>query len=465
MTNNETENGIKATIVLDGYRKERPVGAQGIKRSGRSVYIVALPLSLIRYVLPEVDPDKPIDRNRKVSKDRAQKAGQYYLDNPDSWIFPPLLVDTEGTLDFTSVTPIQTGEGLIEFGKLEIPFSSRTDFYILDGQHRVCGINMALAGLEGKLKSEDIELKKLRANNASGLEIQAQEQAIEKTKERVARFGIDTITVEICTDVNQTMHQNWFVTIADTAKGINASERVRLDEINMTSTLAKEIADKHPLFKGQIKGEDRIEMRKNLAVRSKATIYSIANVRDWVRNIAFGVGGKETALQQKFMNRDDVYNAAHTFFDTLVSEIPDFKKLVTESIDGREFRDNSLYSSPTMIRALSSAFYEIVLGAPVMDPKTFKTDIQINTNGLDKFKKLLRSLTPEMDYVYKNNNRRVKSGWYETTLFRGGAAAPQSGFQDRKKMVGLLVNWADSGRVFDPKKPVADSGADKKKGA
>jgi len=464
MTNNETENSNRPSIVLDGYRKARPIGAQGITRSGRSVYIVALPLSLIRYVLPEVDPDTPIDRNRKVSKERAQKAGQYYLDNPNSWIFPPLLVDMEGTLKFSSVTPIQTGEGLIEFGQLEVPFSSRTDFFILDGQHRVCGINMALAGLEEKLKVEETALKKLQANNSSSLEIQAQQQAIDKTADRIRRFDVDTITVEICTDVDQTMHQNWFVTIADTAKGINASERVRLDEINMTSTLAKEIAEKHPLFKGQIKGEDRVEMRKNLAVRSKSTIYSIANVRDWVRNVAFGVGGKETALQQKYMSRDDVYSAAYAFFDALVTEIPDFKRLVTESITGREFRETSLYSSPTMIRALSSAFYEIVLGSPVMDPNTFKTDMQINTNGLDKFKKLLRLLTPEMEYVYRDNSRRVKQGWYNTTLFRDDAAAPQSGFQDRKKMVELLVRWAESGTIFNPSKPEAENTSEYKKG-
>ena len=157
------------------------------------------------------------------------------------------------------------------------------------------------------------------------------------------------------------------------------------------------------------------------------------------------------------MSRDDVYNAAFTFFDVLVAEIPDFKKLVTENITGREFRDISLYSSPTMIRALSSAFYEIVLGSPVMDANTFKTDMQINTNGLDKFKKLLRLLTPEMEFVYRDNNRRVKQGWYKTTLFRDDAAAPQSGFQDRKKMVELLVKWAESGAVFNPPKPEAEN--------
>jgi hypothetical protein len=117
-----------------------------------------------------------------------------------------------------------------------------------------------------------------------------------------------------------------------------------------------------------------------------------------------------------------------------------------------------------MIRALSSAFYEIVLGSPVMDPNTFKTDMQINTNGLDKFKKLLRLLTPEMEYVYRDNSRRVKQGWYNTTLFRDDAAAPQSGFQDRKKMVELLVRWAESGTIFNPSKPEAENTSEYKKG-
>ena len=40
-----------------------------------------------------------------------------------------------------------------------------------------------------------------------------------------------------------------------------------------------------------------------------------------------------------------------------------------------------------------------------------------------------------------------QNDWYATQLFREGATAPQSGFQDRARLGNMLADWSQKGKI------------------
>lgn len=133
----------------------------------------------------------------------------------------------------------------IEVGVLQIPLAIDDAMIILDGQHRVAGLVKAyretLASISNLVderdrlmdqESDPLQRERLRVLNTELATLQALE----------GRFQRDTVTVEIRTNTPRDLHKEWFVTIADNAKGINKSERARLDTINMSSLAAKKSA-------------------------------------------------------------------------------------------------------------------------------------------------------------------------------------------------------------------------------
>lgn len=131
----------------------------------------------LRDILPKVEPGEKIDTNREVKEDKCYKLRDYFIENPASWIMPPILTDTElnltmeksGTLsmDTPQLLGLPEEQALdIEIGLLNIPMSMGVSpLIILDGQHRVCGLVMALAKAEADRKSALEELALLDAQN------------------------------------------------------------------------------------------------------------------------------------------------------------------------------------------------------------------------------------------------------------------------------------------------------------
>ena len=269
------------------------------------------------------------------------------------------------------------------------------------------------------------------------------------------RFNRDTVTVEIRTNTPKELHKEWFVTIADNAKGINKSERARLDTINMSSLAAKQICDKHQLLAGNIgdAGQPRIDFRKNMATKTSDTIYSLDNVRNVVKNIAFSASKKETAKMEReaVTNIETIESETMKFFDALVSSIPKYSQLaqITSGYTGAKFRKESLYASPTMLRALAGAYHSLVLGS-ADGKKVSPQDLKHNKNGFDQFVQLLKNLNEYMDLksYSAGGETDIHPKWRQTTLFRESGLAPQSGFQDLSKLVDLLTEWGRLGDVF-----------------
>ena len=447
--------------------KTAPVGGQLVRRTGRNTVVAQLTVDSLRHLMPEVKPGAKIDSNREVSLKRCEALAEYYIEKSDRWILPPILVDTELDLEFISQgtitvdNPTQHGKEVvlnsvkIEVGVCQIPTSIKDAIIILDGQHRVGGLVMALNRTEAKKKKLLDEIDRLDDQEVDVMQqSKRKELAAELTacSKLLERFSLDTITVEIRTGTDRALHKEWFVTIADNAKGINKSERARLDTINMSSAAARGIVDLHPLLNGEIGelGDLRIDDRNNQAKKSTDSIYSLDNIRNVVKNIAFSPALKESARRERTMNEARVIEEGEFFFDILVAEVDKFKKLLpsTTTYTGKKFRKESLYSSPTMLRCLAGAYHNLALEVIDDSQNQGKITIKRNDKGEKLFINLLRNLNPYMDFIVKKDSLDVDPLWRKTKLFRGTGIAPQSGFQDLSTLVGLLTEWGKEGKVF-----------------
>jgi hypothetical protein len=110
------------------------------------------------------------------------------------------------------------------------------------------------------------------------------------------------------------------------------------------------------------------------------------------------------------------------------------------------------FSSPTIIRGLALAANAELLDSPSMESND-PIDLEVNDAGLARFKKLLSSLVSELEYIddperVKPQKKKMKQNdWYATQLFREGATAPQSGFQDRARLGNMLTEWSQKGKI------------------
>jgi hypothetical protein len=272
------------------------------------------------------------------------------------------------------------------------------------------------------------------------------------------------MNLTIISKVPVALQTKWFVTIADKSKQVKRGEQIRLDRENNSSVCAKEVINQHPLFEGFIgtKGEkptERVLQRENTVPKSSAAIYALPNIDDVVRNIAYSFSKRQTKQQNSPALQSVITQNTIAFFDALVSEVPSLNKLIEDmSYTGQEFRKESLYSSPPFIRVLADVFHQLALKEIAMlieEGKVIKAH-ELNADGYETFKKLLRNLAPYTQYVEVFDNVKMKNKlqvndeWYKTLLFRPGARGPGSAFQELSALSKLLTHWAVTGKVFGP---------------
>jgi hypothetical protein len=121
---------------------------------------------------------------------------------------------------------------------------------------------------------------------------------------------------------------------------------------------------------------------------------------------------------------------------------------ITSGYTGAQFRKDSLYASPTMLRALAGAYHSLVIEPKKPSKGNPAVDLPHDLEGYEKFKQLLTNLNEYMDFTIQNGEVDIHPKWRATTLFRESGLAPQSGFQDLAKLVELLTDWGRSGQVF-----------------
>ena len=425
-------------------------------------------MAFIADAFPAINPATPAPNNRVVDPSHGLEFAEYVEKNYDNWVEPGVLLHSPLNLSFKALysqslpfaSPSATDSPIVETGFWEIEKDKiKSLLKWLEGQHRKYG-------LQTKIAENDSQISKLEGQLVTAPSTLLLETQLSQAKALRDRFNTETIDFTIIYPVEDAVAAEWFVTIARKQRGMNRGERERMDSKTMTVLAAKSVIASHPLFAGNYsfrdpRGVSRVLNRVAKVPTNSDAIFALPNITDIAKNIGFSYGKRVTVGKGAVEVQESIVEMTTKFFDDLVAEAKYFGDLIPNSdFTGKEFREKTLYSSSTIVRALADVYHKIALnkvplskddGGKVKDLQV----LEINEIGRDLFRRLLRNLNPYMDYeviteaggkTYLGVNKK----WSDTMLFRPRAKSPGSAAQELSGLSELLTIWAKSGNVFKP---------------
>lgn len=416
-----TEGNVQSTMPT-GYQDYEDYWAVEYHQGGRQTFEVNLTLSSVPRFVAAPNPDSPIEGNRRVDVRHAKGIATYVRERANGLIPTIVLRCPSRTLEFIENPAVQAGGGL-RFGTLRVPKANIQDMNIVDGQHRVLGLEIAVRELgeeRMKLKSEIADANET-GNNFIKKEL---EEALSVVEGQLSRISRERVTAQIVVVDSIKEFKQIFVDMNDTAKGVKLSQVIEFDSSNPLYQASIKLAD-HPLFSG------KTEREKNVVGDNSADLVSLANLYQFVRASSFGISGRISKVRMKEVTRDisPLVQSARDSVNRLVESFPVLAQLSTGEITPAEARAKSPLARANTMRVLIGADWALRAIGLTPAEITF----------------LFSQLNPDLSGAFTITNRlQIASG----TAFPLGAMAPGSRNQNLKEAVSVLVGFC-----IDPASP------------
>jgi hypothetical protein len=398
---------------MTGYDPDIRFYATRYHQGGRTVYSVDLSLTQIAELLPAPDPANPTEGNRRIKESHARAFGEYVRDQAD-WVAPALVLRGPDIFAFEPKERI----GGTEFGVLSFPRLASTDLRILDGQHRILGIHLAIQGIANDLEKARSGLAAAKRNGSEAELIQEFQDKIDKLTAQRERFARERTTLQIFIEDDQVAYKQMFFDIADNALGITSSVRARFDSRKVVNRSLEDVM-KHALLKG------RVDLEQDRIGRGNPNLMGAKHVAEIVRTLAVGIEGRIGRRLEDELREDALVQMANDYFDALIAAFPPLDAVIDGTLSPDELRRTSLLGSTVMLRVLAGVYAELV--------ERHRFDDEDVTD-------FFRKLAPHMSGPVTEDSiwvTRVKDD-----VFSPGALAPRSRRQDLKTLRDTLVDWA-----------------------
>ena len=327
-------SGVTGVLQADRFVATRYV------QGGRTVYSIDVPVDLVPQVVPVPDPARATPGNRRVNVNHARDFGKYIVETP-AWVAPPLLIRDPGVCQFEK----QIEVGGMEVGILSIPrtASARAAIKIIDGQHRVLGVDLAVRDLD--LKIAEVVEKIARSGRTEVLADRLQD--LERTR---ARLGAESLTLTIYSEIQPQLYEQMFFDVADNALGINQAVKVRFDSRKIVNRTLNEMA-KHALLK------DRVDMEQDRVTKGNPNLLGAKHVADIVRTVKVGIAGRIGKRLEDQLDEAALVEETNSFLDALIDGFSDFAKVADGELTPEQLRASSLLGSITMMRVLAGVYH------------------------------------------------------------------------------------------------------------
>lgn len=402
----------RKAVTVTGYDSELRFFASRYKQGGRTVYSLDLSLAQVVGLVSEPDPDRPQPGNRRIQPLHAAAFGDYIREHPE-WVAPALILRASGTFKFENIESI---EGT-DFGVVALPMLSVGDLHILDGQHRILGMHMAVRDIGEELDVARAQLAAARKGGDDPNLVEHFQTVIKGLNAQRRRFENERMSIQLFVETDQRAYQQMFYDVADNALGITASVRARFDTRKITNRILTDVM-KHPLLSG------RVDLERDRLGRINRNFLSAKHVVDIVRIISVGLEGRISRRLEDELQEADLIARTNEFFDTLVLSFHQLAQVQDGSISPTELRSHSMLGSPVTIRVLAGAYYEL------RNKGYDQEAIMRYFEHLDPFLS-----APATDFLVKRTGDDV---------FFEGALSPSSRRQDLKEFRNVLTEWAET---------------------
>lgn len=399
---------------VTGYNPNETFYATRYRQGGRTVYSIDLSLTQIAALIPAPNPDKVSEGNRRVKEGHAKAFGDYVREKED-WVAPALVLRAPDIFEFE----VRENIGGTEFGVLAFPKHARDDLRILDGQHRILGVHLAIAGIGDDLEKARSALAAAKRTDESGqvvAEIQRQVDALTAQRERFAR---ERTTLQVFVEDDQIAYKQMFFDIADNALGITSSVKARFDSRKVVNR-ALEPVMKHALLR------DRVDPEQDRVARNNPNLMGAKSVAEIIRALAVGIDGRIGRRLEDELDEGQLVETTNNFLDVLLEAFPELASVADGELTPQELRQSSLLGSITVLRVLAGVY------ADLTGPRHKFED--------DEVGEFFAQLAPHMETPVAGESIWIRH--VPNEVFAVGASAPRSRRQDLKQLRDSLVEWA-----------------------
>lgn len=277
-------------------------------QAGRSYYTSMCPLHLIPkiFLFDEEEVAPEIRAQRSLNRTRMPALTRYLVENKDSYVFSAITASIDGDLEFE---PVGIGEGTQNIGMLHVPMSSR--FLINDGQHRRAAI----------------------------------EQAISESPE----LGDESIAVVFFEDRGLKRAQQMFTDLNQHSVRPSRSLGLLYEHRTDRAWLAKEVANKTPIFKG------RIEMEKSTLGRRSAKMFTLSAI-DTATSVLLA-DCRDLPVEKQAQ-------LAIEFWQGIAAYIPEWQLVQKKQLSGGEFRSDYICAHGLGLSALGHMGRALLISEP-----------------------------------------------------------------------------------------------------
>lgn len=407
---------------LTGYDTHDRYYASLYTQGARQVYSLDLSLAAIASVLPKPDPDHPTPGNRKVDPKHAADFGSYVREKK-AWVSPAMILRAPDIFEFEKRETI----GGSEFGILSVPRVARTDLRILDGQHRILGIHLALEDIARELEKARQELNNARHTDPDSID--RWEGVVKNLLLQRDRFGRERVSVQIVLEDDEKGFKQMFVDIAENAKGITKTIQVRFDTRRVVNRALLKVIQ-HPLLDGRV--EDQLDR-----VKTDEQLLAAKHVVEIIRAVAVGLSGRISRRKEEELDEGEMVDMTYGFLTTMSRAFPEFQEIADGKLAPGDLRRDgphgSLLGSATMLRVLAGVYHELSRPTPQ------RGQTLPNPMNDQEIVDFFSQLRPVMSVP-------VTSGlWLATEVFDTGARAPRARGGDIRRLSEHIIGWARHG--------------------
>ena len=398
--------------TVSGYDTDDRFYATRYSQGGRKVYAIDLSLAQIASLLPAPDPDNPTEGNRRVRESHARAFGEYVRDKED-WVSPALVLRAPDMFKFEALQQIAG----TEFGIVSFPRLARTDLRILDGQHRILGVHLAIDAIAKDLEKQRSLLAAARRGGEEPAVIRHIEEKIGALEHQRERLGRERISIQVFVEDDGVAYKQMFYDIADNALGITSSVRARFDNRKIVNRCVEDVV-RHALLHG------RVDLEQDRIGRNNPNLVGAKHVAELIRTIAVGIDGRIGKRLEDELHEATLVQDTNRFLDTMLEGFSDLGKVADGDLEPEVLRHTSLLGSTTMLRVLAGVFHELAReGWADEDIAEF-----------------FRQLASHMAGPVNDTSIWVKEVPGE--IFAPGALAPTARRQDLKRLTETLRAWA-----------------------
>lgn len=402
-------------MEVTGYDSDERFYATRYNQGERTVFSLDLSLTQIASLIPPPTAGKAAEGNRMVKEAHARAFGEYVRTKKD-WVAPALVLRAPDIFKFE----VRETIGGTQFGVLAFPKLASTDLRILDGQHRILGVHLAILGIADDLERARSLLAMAKRSEENPTVIAEHQKRIDDLMAQRERFSKERTSLQIFVEDDQQAYKQMFFDIADNALGITSSVRARFDSRKVVNRSLEEVM-KHALLKGRVDPEqDRIG-------RNNPNLLGAKQVAEIVRTLVVGIDGRIGRRLEDELSEDALVQKTNDFLDVLLEAFPPLARVADGELSPEDLRKTSMLGSTVMLRVLAGVYTELT------ERRAFDDD-----DVVEYFSKLA---------THMEGPATEDSIWIahmDDEVFAPGAIAPRSRRQDLKALRDTLVKWAEN---------------------